>query len=99
DLILIERVLPTLKKKIVTWAILSRLLPTAVLGPILGLNKRRDGDECTLLFTSGSSGEPKGVVLSHRNVLANVTQFGSRLDLPRGSTILGCLPLFHSFGC
>lgn len=98
DLILIERVLPTLKKKIVTWSLLTKLLPTAVLGAMLGLNKRRGDDEATLLFTSGSSGEPKGVVLSHRNVLANVTQFASRLDLPAGSAILGCLPLFHSFG-
>ncbi len=99
DLILIERVLPTLRRKIVTWAIASRILPTPLLGLFLRLNKRRDGDEASLLFTSGSSGEPKGVVLSHRNVLANVTQFGSRLDLPENSSILGCLPLFHSFGC
>lgn len=99
DLILIERVLPSLKKKIVTWAALSKVLPASVLGTVLGLNKRRGEDEATLLFTSGSSGEPKGVVLSHRNVLANVTQFASRLDLPSGSAILGCLPLFHSFGC
>lgn len=99
DLILIERVLPTLKKKIVTWAVVSKLLPAAVLGVILGLNKRKGDDEATLLFTSGSSGEPKGVVLTHRNVLSNVTQFSSRLDLMPGSSILGCLPLFHSFGC
>jgi acyl-[acyl-carrier-protein]-phospholipid O-acyltransferase/long-chain-fatty-acid--[acyl-carrier-protein] ligase len=99
DLILIERVLPTLKKKIVTWAVISKLLPTRILGAILGLNKRRGDDEATLLFTSGSSGDPKGVVLSHRNVLSNVTQFGTRLDLPENSSILGCLPLFHSFGC
>ena len=99
DLIFIERVLPTLKKKIVTWAIISKLLPASALGILLGLNKRRGDDEATLLFTSGSSGEPKGVVLSHRNVLANVCQFGSRLNLPKGSAILGCLPLFHSFGC
>ena len=99
DLILIERVLPTLKKKMVTWGVLSKLLPTALLGMILGLNKRRGDDEAALLFTSGSSGEPKGVVLSHRNLLANVNQFASRLDLPEGSAILGCLPLFHSFGC
>ena len=98
DLILIERVLPTLKKKIISWSILARLLPTALLGLILRLNKRRGDDEATLLFTSGSAGEPKGVVLSHRNVLANITQFSSRLDLPKGSSILGCLPLFHSFG-
>jgi acyl-[acyl-carrier-protein]-phospholipid O-acyltransferase/long-chain-fatty-acid--[acyl-carrier-protein] ligase len=99
DLILIERVLPSLKKKILTWEILAKLLPAAILGIVLRLNKRRGDDEATLLFTSGSSGEPKGVVLSHRNVLANVTQFGSRLDLPAGSSLLGCLPLFHSFGC
>jgi acyl-[acyl-carrier-protein]-phospholipid O-acyltransferase/long-chain-fatty-acid--[acyl-carrier-protein] ligase len=99
DLILIERVLPTLKRKIITWGVLSKLLPTAVLGTLLGLNKRRGDDEAALLFTSGSSGEPKGVVLSHRNLLANVAQFGSRLDLPADSAILGCLPLFHSFGC
>jgi acyl-[acyl-carrier-protein]-phospholipid O-acyltransferase/long-chain-fatty-acid--[acyl-carrier-protein] ligase len=99
DLILIERVLPALRKKTVTWGILSKLLPTAILGMLLGLNKRRGDDEAALLFTSGSSGEPKGVVLSHRNMLANVTQFASRLDLPANSAILGCLPLFHSFGC
>jgi acyl-[acyl-carrier-protein]-phospholipid O-acyltransferase / long-chain-fatty-acid--[acyl-carrier-protein] ligase len=99
DLIFIERVLPTLKKKIITWAILSKILPSSLLSSMLGLNSRRGDDEATLLFTSGSSGEPKGVVLSHRNVLANVCQFGSRLDLPKNSAILGCLPLFHSFGC
>ncbi|MEX1048344.1 MAG: AMP-binding protein [Akkermansiaceae bacterium] len=99
DLIFIERVLPALKKKIITWAIISKILPAKLLGLMLGLNQRRGDDEATLLFTSGSSGEPKGVVLSHRNVLANVCQFGSRLELPEGSSILGCLPLFHSFGC
>ncbi len=99
DLVFIERVLPALKPKIVKWAIIAKLLPAPVLGLLLGLNKRRGEDEATLLFTSGSSGEPKGVVLSHRNVLANVCQFGSRLDLPNESSILGCLPLFHSFGC
>ncbi len=99
DLIFIERVLPTLKKKMITWAIVSKILPAKALGLLLGLNKRRGDDEATLLFTSGSSGEPKGVVLTHRNVLANVCQFGSRLNLPRGNSILGCLPLFHSFGC
>jgi acyl-[acyl-carrier-protein]-phospholipid O-acyltransferase / long-chain-fatty-acid--[acyl-carrier-protein] ligase len=99
DLILIERVLPTLKSRIVSWGIASKILPTTLLGRLIGLHKRRGDDEAALLFTSGSSGEPKGVVLSHRNVLANVTQFGSRLDLPSGSALLGCLPLFHSFGC
>ena len=61
---------------------------------------RKGGDsEAVLLFTSGSSGEPKGVVLTHRNLLANVKQFGGRLELTTSDSVLGCLPLFHSFGC
>jgi len=99
DLIFIERVLPTLKKQIKKWVVLSKILPASTLSSLLGLGKRRGDDEAILLFTSGSSGEPKGVVLSHRNVLANVCQFASRLELAEGSRILGCLPLFHSFGC
>ncbi len=99
DLIFIERTIPELRKSIVKWAFLSKALPAPVLATILGLNKRRDSDEAILLFTSGSSGEPKGVPLSHRNVLANVTQFATRLDIGHDKSLLGCLPLFHSFGC
>lgn len=98
DLVFIERVLPNLKPKIIRWAIACKLLPTAVLARVLGITRRRNNDEAILLFTSGSSGEPKGVVLTHRNVLANVCQFGSRLSLPHGAKILAALPLFHSFG-
>lgn len=98
DLIFIERTLPMLKKKIVCWVILSKLLPTSVIARILGLGGSRGDDEAVLLFTSGSSGEPKGVPLSHRNILANVCQFGSRINLGHEAKILGCLPLFHSFG-
>lgn len=99
DLIFIERTIPELKKDIVKWALLTKLLPASLLITLLGLQTRRDKDEAILLFTSGSSGEPKGVPLSHRNVLANVTQFASRLDIGRDASLLGCLPLFHSFGC
>ena len=99
DLIFIERTIPDLKKDIVKWAAMTKLLPTSVVIGMLGLNKRRDQDEAILLFTSGSSGEPKGVPLSHRNVLSNVMQFASRLNKGSDSSLLGCLPLFHSFGC
>ena len=58
-----------------------------------------DRDEAVVLFTSGSSGEPKGVVLSHRNLLGNVSQFALMLNLSRGDSVLACLPFFHSFGC
>lgn len=98
DLIFIERAMPSLKKKIILWAVISKILPAKLINKFLKLDARCGNDEAVLLFTSGSSGEPKGVTLSHRNVLANVSQFGSRLDLPAHSSMLGCLPLFHSFG-
>ena len=98
DLLFIERILPQIKKKIVKWVLLGKLLPANLLAKILGIGKSRGDDEALLLFTSGSSGEPKGVPLSHRNLLANVCQFGRQLDLPPESKLLGCLPLFHSFG-
>ncbi len=99
QLILIERVLPKLKIAIVKWLVLSKFLPAAVLATVLGIAKKGGRKEALLLFTSGSSGEPKGVALTHRNLLANVMQFGSRLGMKSNDSILGCLPLFHSFGC
>ncbi len=99
DLIFIERVLPSLKKKIMTWTILAKVMPVQALATLFRIGKKRDGDEAVMLFTSGSSGEPKGVPLTHRNMLGNVCQFGTRLGLAPGAAILGCLPLFHSFGC
>ncbi len=99
DLILIERELPAIKAKIIKWGLLAKVLPTRVLGWRLGLHRSKGDDEALLLFTSGSSGEPKGVPLSHRNLLANICQFATRLEAPFGSSILGSLPLFHSFGC
>jgi acyl-[acyl-carrier-protein]-phospholipid O-acyltransferase/long-chain-fatty-acid--[acyl-carrier-protein] ligase len=60
---------------------------------------REGGDrEAGLLFTSGSSGEPKGVVLTHRNILGNCAQIDASDILPTGEVLLGNLPIFHSFG-
>ena len=99
DLILLERILPTLKKKIGLWLMISKFMPAPAIASHLGISKIKPTDEAVLLFTSGSSGEPKGVSLTHRNVLANELQFHSRLESKSGEKILGCLPLFHSFGC
>jgi len=98
DLIFIERLLPDIKKKIIKWVILAKLLPVSTLCKLLHLGESRGDDEALLLFTSGSSGEPKGVPLSHRNLLANVTQFSSKLELNHNHKVFGSLPLFHSFG-
>lgn len=99
QLILIERILPKMKFTIAKWLMLSKLLPAVALAALLGISKKGGKREALLLFTSGSSGEPKGVALSHRNLIANVMQFGSRLGMQSNDSILGCLPLFHSFGC
>jgi acyl-[acyl-carrier-protein]-phospholipid O-acyltransferase/long-chain-fatty-acid--[acyl-carrier-protein] ligase len=51
-----------------------------------------------VLFTSGSEGLPKGVALSHRNILSNVAQAASRIDFGRQDKVFNVLPIFHSFG-
>ncbi len=51
-----------------------------------------------ILFTSGSEGTPKGVVLTHRNLRANLAQLASRIDFNASDVVLNALPVFHSFG-
>lgn len=53
---------------------------------------------CVVLFTSGSEGVPKGVVLTHANIEANLYQLTSRLDLRSTDIVFNALPVFHSFG-
>jgi acyl-[acyl-carrier-protein]-phospholipid O-acyltransferase/long-chain-fatty-acid--[acyl-carrier-protein] ligase len=99
-ILFIEKILPNLKKKkkITLWFIALKFLSPKRLAKMLGIAEEGGDEEAVLLFTSGSSGNPKGVVLTHRNILANVSQFGSRLELSDDDKVLGCLPLFHSFG-
>jgi acyl-[acyl-carrier-protein]-phospholipid O-acyltransferase / long-chain-fatty-acid--[acyl-carrier-protein] ligase len=51
-----------------------------------------------VLFTSGSEGLPKGVALSHKNLLANCHQLAARIDFNASDIVLNALPVFHSFG-
>lgn len=56
------------------------------------------GDASLILFTSGSESKPKGVVLSHTNLLANLNQIASVIDYTSRDKMLNALPMFHSFG-
>ncbi len=53
---------------------------------------------CVVLFTSGSEGSPKGVVLSHRNVLTNCAQLSSVIDFNGSDIVFNAMPMFHAFG-
>ncbi len=95
----IDRVLKGLgMAKIAPWVAFAKLAPMPVVARTFELDKRHGDDEVALLFTSGSSGEPKGVPLTHRMVIANCTQILSKLDIAPGSSLLCSLPIFHSFG-
>ena len=59
---------------------------------------RTPDDWAAILFTSGSEGTPKGVVLSHANMLANRRQLAARVDFSPADHVLNALPVFHSFG-
>jgi acyl-[acyl-carrier-protein]-phospholipid O-acyltransferase/long-chain-fatty-acid--[acyl-carrier-protein] ligase len=80
------------------WGLISLISPAPILRRWIGLPRWGDREEAGLLFTSGSAGEPKGVVLTHRNIISNTAQFGAVLAQAELQTILGCLPVFHSFG-
>ena len=62
-----------------------------------GADRSPDGG-AVLLFTSGSEGRPKGVLLSHANLLSNYAQVRCLIDFKPSDLMFSCLPLFHSFG-
>ncbi len=81
-------------------AAVAKVVPQGLLGSFLpGLKEEKLDATATVMFTSGSTGEPKGVVLSHGNILNNVHQMRTHLELdPLDVVALGILPFFHSFG-
>lgn len=69
-----------------------------LLAPKKARVERQPNDPAAILFTSGSEGTPKGVVLSHRNLLANAIQSLTRVAAHGDDKVFNVLPVFHSFG-
>jgi acyl-[acyl-carrier-protein]-phospholipid O-acyltransferase / long-chain-fatty-acid--[acyl-carrier-protein] ligase len=99
-LILLEDVRKQVKLSDKIWAAaVAKLMPIRLMGALVpGLEHDHLDATATVIFTSGSTGDPKGVVLSHRNVLSNVHQVEEQVHLKPEEVLLGVLPFFHSFG-
>ena len=79
-------------------ALLLWFFPGAMLERLVsGGNKTLD-DLATIIFSSGSTGDPKGVMLTHYNIAANIDQSGQIFMFDNNDCLLGILPFFHSFG-
>lgn len=79
-----------------SWLML-KLLPVSWTAALHGAPCNAES-AAVILFSSGSEGRPKGVVLTHRNVRANVRQTTDMLNPVDDDVVVGCLPLFHAFG-
>jgi len=81
--------------------LLTILLPGWLLERLFmsdGLKGTGPTDVCTVIFSSGSTGEPKGVMLTNQNIASNVEAFMEFADFTHLDRVLGVLPFFHSFG-
>ncbi len=80
-------------------ALAASLLPAKAISRFAGGDRRATLDDiATIIFSSGSTGDPKGVVLTHYNIASNVEQLNQVFMLHADDRIMGILPFFHSFG-
>ncbi len=86
------------KARIAKKLIAVSLLPSWALIKLFRIPTRGGNEEASIIFTSGSEGEPKAAVLTHRNLISNVYQMKYSEILQAGVTLHANLPLFHSFG-
>jgi acyl-[acyl-carrier-protein]-phospholipid O-acyltransferase/long-chain-fatty-acid--[acyl-carrier-protein] ligase len=81
------------------FGLLARFLPGWIVDHfLLGLGKMSIDDTATIIFSSGTTGEPKGIVLTHHNVVSDTVQMVQHAVTDQNDVVLGILPFFHSFG-
>lgn len=100
DLVYMEDIMKQLKSQKLMMAsllVVTKILPTALIKLIY--SKSHDNKAvAAILFSSGSEGSPKGVMLSHRNMVSNVEQISDVLNIQENDVVLSSLPPFHAFG-
>jgi acyl-[acyl-carrier-protein]-phospholipid O-acyltransferase/long-chain-fatty-acid--[acyl-carrier-protein] ligase len=98
NVVYLENMRKTLSAPLMLTAlVLTRLLPAYAFYRLFG-KKTNINDAAAILFSSGSEGTPKGIMLSHRNFMANIKQISDVLKTKDDDVVMGCLPPFHSFG-
>ncbi len=85
------------KASLLAHIVMAKTMPAGLICKLYGTDSRCGDMEAAMLFTSGSSGEPKGVALTHRMLLADLAQSTCRITFDN-DRFLGSLPIFHSFG-
>lgn len=83
---------------IAAMAVWGLLLPSRLIERWCGIANRGSDDLATVMFSSGSTGSPKGVMLSHRNIQSNIESLYDLFQVGAGDGVAGILPFFHSFG-
>ncbi|MEH6649110.1 MAG: acyl-[ACP]--phospholipid O-acyltransferase [Motiliproteus sp.] len=98
QLVYLEQLKSTIgKAELVRHWLAAKLVPTALLSRFVC--KQRDPQAtAAILFSSGSEGAPKGVMLSHQNIMANLKQAADVLNMNDDDVVMASLPLFHAFG-
>lgn len=95
--------LEDLKDRVTAWDkavsyLQAKVLPLSTVYRQLDLNYVNPDDTMAILFTSGSTGMPRGVMLTHRNIGANIKSYADIFHFDNHDSMLGALPFFHSFG-
>ena len=100
SMLFVEDLIGTLSRRDIVYArVMLSVLPASFLLKRWGAKANVPlEDSAAILFSSGSTGIPKGIVLSHANILSNIQGLSQVFDLDTKDRILGILPFFHSFG-
>jgi len=80
------------------WMTAAALIPQQLFMRFILKDRTKRSDLATVIFSSGSTAEPKGVMLSHGNIASNIESLYEVFQLNRRDAVVGSLPFFHSFG-